>query len=68
MCLGGSKVPKPEKPAPAPAPAEQAAEVAPAVSEERLSDKAKRRGRSSLRIDPGSPQVSGGSGLNIPNG
>lgn len=68
MCLGGKKQPEPQKPAPAPPPAEQAATVEPAVSEESLSSKAKRNGRSSLRIDLGSPKVSGGSGLNIPNG
>lgn len=68
MCLGGKKQPEPQRPAPAPAPAEQAASVEPAVSEESLSSKAKRTGRSSLRIDATGPKIAGSSGLNIPQG
>lgn len=72
MCFSQPKSKPVERPAPAPAPAETSAGVAQAEPETRgtdnLADRARRLGRTSLRIDRAVNSASGGSGLNIPQG
>lgn len=73
MCIakllgfGGSKSPQQQPPAALPPPNANAS----ALQEDPVTDESadlKRKGRSALRIDMTGPKVTGGSGLNIPQG
>ncbi len=71
MC-NAPKVPKVEPPAPAPAPPAPSADVSQSdpqnlESSMSVADRARRRGRSSLRIDRMVGGTGGGVGLNIAN-
>lgn len=71
MCMKQKKIPPAVPPAPAPAPPQPAAEVMQAESDDQDSvvERANRRGRAALRIDPnGVGGVGGPVGVNVPRG